>query len=133
MARSSLLLPHHHYHHDPEFLSIMYFLYTTFKVLFVSLPPIFQNFNHYILARLILISFFWLFLNIAVKEILKRCPAEKLISIYKLPSFSSVEEFLQNVATVRGKLKKGGLVDVEAAARIILRDWNEGMSFKLIC
>ncbi|RWR81169.1 guanine nucleotide-binding-like protein NSN1 [Cinnamomum micranthum f. kanehirae] len=61
-----------------------------------------------------------------VKEILKRCPAEKLISIYKLPSFSTVEEFLQNVATVRGKLKKGGLVDVEAAARIILRDWNEG-------
>ncbi|MBA0769745.1 hypothetical protein Gotri_018445 [Gossypium trilobum] len=29
-------------------------------------------------------------------------------------------------ATVRGKLKKGGIVDVEAAARIILHDWNEG-------
>lgn len=61
-----------------------------------------------------------------VKEILKLCPTEKLISLYKLPSFSSVDEFLQSVATVRGKLKKGGSVDVGAAARIVLRDWNEG-------
>ncbi|XP_058100438.1 guanine nucleotide-binding protein-like NSN1 [Magnolia sinica] len=61
-----------------------------------------------------------------VKEILKLCPAEKLMSLYKLPSFSSVDEFLQKVATIRGKLKKGGVVDVEAAARIVLRDWNEG-------
>ncbi|XP_047962392.1 guanine nucleotide-binding protein-like NSN1 isoform X2 [Salvia hispanica] len=30
------------------------------------------------------------------------------------------------VATVRGKLKKGGGVDVDATARIILHDWNEG-------
>ncbi|ONK70770.1 uncharacterized protein A4U43_C04F1350 [Asparagus officinalis] len=61
-----------------------------------------------------------------VKEILKLCPAERLISLYKLPSFSSVDDFLQKVATVRGKLKKGGIIDVEAAARIVLHDWNEG-------
>ncbi|KAK1315085.1 hypothetical protein QJS10_CPA06g00485 [Acorus calamus] len=61
-----------------------------------------------------------------VKEILELCPAEKLMSLYKLPSFSTVDEFLQRVATVRGKLKKGGVVDVEAAARIVLHDWNEG-------
>ncbi|KAL5996383.1 Guanine nucleotide-binding protein-like nsn1 [Asimina triloba] len=61
-----------------------------------------------------------------VKDILKLCPAEKLMSLYKLPSFSSVDEFLQKVAMIRGKLKKGGAVDVEAAARIVLRDWNEG-------
>ncbi|KAE8671370.1 Guanine nucleotide-binding protein-like NSN1 [Hibiscus syriacus] len=42
------------------------------------------------------------------------------------PGFQSVDEFLQNVATVRGKLKNGGIVDVEAAARIILHDLNEG-------
>lgn len=48
------------------------------------------------------------------------------MTIYKIPGFESVDEFLQNVATVRGKLKKGGIVDVEAAARIILHDWNEG-------
>lgn len=62
-----------------------------------------------------------------VKEILKLCPEEKLLSIYNISQFKSVEEFLQKVATLRGKLKKGGVVDVEAAARIVLHDWNEGM------
>lgn len=63
----------------------------------------------------------------AVKEILKLCPARMLVTIYKIPSFDSVDDFLQRVATVRGKLKKGGIVDVDAAARIVLHDWNEGM------
>lgn len=61
-----------------------------------------------------------------VKEILKLCPERMLVTLYKLPSFDSVDDFLQKVATVRGKLKKGGIVDVEAAARIVLHDWNEG-------
>ncbi|PPD93984.1 hypothetical protein GOBAR_DD08998 [Gossypium barbadense] len=61
-----------------------------------------------------------------VKDILKLCPERLLVTIYKIPGFQSVDEFLQNIATVRGKLKKGGIVDVEAAARIILHDWNEG-------
>ncbi|CAD6213538.1 unnamed protein product [Miscanthus lutarioriparius] len=61
-----------------------------------------------------------------VKEVLSICPHEKLLSLYKVPNFSSVDDFLQKVATVRGKLKKGGVVDVEAAARIVLHDWNEG-------
>lgn len=50
------------------------------------------------------------------------------MSIYKIPKFSNVDEFLLNVATVRGKLKKGGVVDSLAAARIVLHDWNEGTS-----
>ncbi|XP_016435109.1 guanine nucleotide-binding protein-like NSN1 [Nicotiana tabacum] len=61
-----------------------------------------------------------------VKEILKLCPARMLVSIYKVPSFESVDDFLQKVATVRGKLKKGGIVDIDAAARIVLHGWNEG-------
>lgn len=48
------------------------------------------------------------------------------MAVYKLPSFSSVDEFLQKVASLRGKLKKGGVLDMEAAAKIVLRDWNEG-------
>lgn len=62
-----------------------------------------------------------------MKEILRLCPAEKLMSIYKIPKFGNVDEFLMNVATVRGKLKRGGVVDSLAAARIVLHDWNEGM------
>ncbi|MQM05004.1 hypothetical protein Taro_037805 [Colocasia esculenta] len=61
-----------------------------------------------------------------VKEILRLCPAERLMSVYKLPKFSSVDDFLQKVASLRGKLKKGGILDTEAAARIVLHDWNEG-------
>ncbi|CAJ2673594.1 guanine nucleotide-binding protein-like NSN1 isoform X2 [Trifolium pratense] len=61
-----------------------------------------------------------------VKEILKLCPARVLVSLYKIPSFDSVDDFLQIVATVRGKLKKGGIVDIDSAARIVLHDWNEG-------
>ncbi|MCL7026381.1 hypothetical protein MKW94_009030 [Papaver nudicaule] len=61
-----------------------------------------------------------------VKEILKLCPAKMLVSLYKLPNFDSVDDFLQKVATVRGKLKKGGIVDIQAAAKIVLHDWNEG-------
>ncbi|KAG6425419.1 hypothetical protein SASPL_115854 [Salvia splendens] len=61
-----------------------------------------------------------------VKEILKLCPDKVLVTLYKIPSFDSVDDFLQKVATVRGKLKKGGVVDVDATARIILHDWNEG-------
>ncbi|KAL3828132.1 hypothetical protein ACJIZ3_016934 [Penstemon smallii] len=61
-----------------------------------------------------------------VKEILKLCPESLLVTLYKVPSFESVDDFLQKVATVRGKLKKGGVVDGDAAARIVLHDWNEG-------
>lgn len=56
-----------------------------------------------------------------------------LVTLYKLPSFDSVDDFLQKVATVRGKLKKGGIVDVDAAARIVLHDWNEGTYTLLAC
>ncbi|KAK7355368.1 hypothetical protein VNO80_14623 [Phaseolus coccineus] len=63
-----------------------------------------------------------------VKEILKLCLPEQLVTLYKIPSFNvgDVDDFLRKVATVRGKLKKGGIVDIAAAARIILHDWNEG-------
>ncbi|CDP03856.1 unnamed protein product [Coffea canephora] len=61
-----------------------------------------------------------------VKEILTLCPARMLVMLYKVPSFDSVDDFLQKVATVRGKLKKGGIVDIDATARIVLHDWNEG-------
>lgn len=64
---------------------------------------------------------------IAVKEILKLCPAEMLVTLYKIPAFDSVDDFLSKVATVRGKLKKGGVMDINAAARIVLHDWNEGL------
>lgn len=64
-----------------------------------------------------------------VKEILRLCPARMLVTLYKVPSFDSADDFLLNVAINRGKLKKGGIADVDAAARIVLHDWNEGMHY----
>lgn len=44
----------------------------------------------------------------------------------QVPAFESAEDFLQHVAAVRGKLRRGGTVDMAAAARIVLTDWNDG-------
>ena len=74
-----------------------------------------------------------LLLDNIVKEILKLCPSKTLVTLYKLSSFDTVDDFLQKVAVIRGKLKKGGIVDIGAAARIVLHDWNEGIfCFSLI-
>ncbi|KAA0064020.1 guanine nucleotide-binding protein-like NSN1 [Cucumis melo var. makuwa] len=62
----------------------------------------------------------------STKYILKLCPSKTLVTLYKLSSFDTVDDFLQKVAVIRGKLKKGGIVDIGAAARIVLHDWNEG-------
>lgn len=61
-----------------------------------------------------------------VSEIVKRCPAKQLMAIYKIPNFDTTDQFLQHIALVRGKLKKGGTVDVQAAAKLVLQDWNDG-------
>lgn len=91
-------------------------------------PLIAQIFTTAYIKCLVSSFLYNLFVNNAVKEILKLCPESVLVSLYKIPSFESVDDFLQKVATVRGKLKKGGIVDLGAAARIVLHDWNEGIS-----
>ena len=61
-----------------------------------------------------------------VAEIVRRCPAKQLMEIYKVPAFKGAEDFLQHIGQARGKLKKGGTVDVQAAAKMVLQDWNDG-------
>lgn len=48
-----------------------------------------------------------------VGEILKRVPSKQLMAVYKIGAFAGVDQFLQLIAAARGKLKKGGIVDVE--------------------
>lgn len=48
------------------------------------------------------------------------------MQIYGIPRFASSDEFLRSVASKRGKLKKGGVIDIQAAARLVLGDWNGG-------
>ena len=50
-----------------------------------------------------------------------------------VPSLTSGDDVLQKLATLRGSLIKGGIVDVEAAAKIVIHDWNEGTIDKLSC
>jgi len=62
----------------------------------------------------------------SVTKILKNCKPSHLQRVYNVPSFRSTEEFLFYIAKKRGKLKKGGSVDIEVAARTVLMDWNTG-------
>ncbi|KAI9204201.1 P-loop containing nucleoside triphosphate hydrolase protein [Polychytrium aggregatum] len=61
-----------------------------------------------------------------VELIVSRCKKEQLMLMYQIPSFQSTQEFLLFVAKQRGKLKRGGIPNIDGAARSILQDWNSG-------
>lgn len=61
-----------------------------------------------------------------IEEILKKVNKNDILVHYKIPDFSNSNEFLINVAMSRGKLNKGGVPDLENAARLVLQDWNTG-------
>lgn len=61
-----------------------------------------------------------------ISLLLNRISHSQLISLYGIPQFSSTEEFLSHMARRGGKLKKGGIPNLEAAARSVLVDWNQG-------
>ena len=46
--------------------------------------------------------------------------------MYKIGAFDDVDDFLRAVGKTRGVLKKGGVPDMLAAARVVLNDWNGG-------
>ena len=46
--------------------------------------------------------------------------------LYTIPRFENIQEFLALVAQRMGRLRKGGIPNVEAAAKVILGDWNAG-------
>jgi len=59
-----------------------------------------------------------------VQVILDRCSKESLMVLYTIPYFSDVNDFLVHIARSKGRIRKGGIPDVENAARCILQDWN---------
>ncbi|KAE8881791.1 hypothetical protein PF005_g27595 [Phytophthora fragariae] len=68
----------------------------------------------------------------AVQVLLTRCQPAQLAELYQLPvdavakCFQDAVQFLVLVAQTKGKLGKGGIPDRQAAARIVLQDWNRG-------
>ena len=61
-----------------------------------------------------------------VELLVSRCKPSSLMMIYNLAQYQDANEFLGLIAHKFGKLKKGGVPDLHAAALIILQDWNTG-------
>eukprot|EP01121_Diplochlamys_sp_Union-15-3_P011795 TRINITY_DN3452_c0_g2_i3.p1 TRINITY_DN3452_c0_g2~~TRINITY_DN3452_c0_g2_i3.p1 ORF type:complete len:432 (+),score=67.42 TRINITY_DN3452_c0_g2_i3:41-1336(+) len=61
-----------------------------------------------------------------VEVILTRCDHENLLQIYKIPDFDDVGTLLLNVARKKG-IMEGENEDIEATARIIIKDWLGGV------
>lgn len=65
-------------------------------------------------------------LTSSVELILQRCKKEHLMMLYNIPAFNGITEFLVEVARGKGRLKRGGIPDLNGTAISILRDWVSG-------
>ncbi|KIP09819.1 hypothetical protein PHLGIDRAFT_11671 [Phlebiopsis gigantea 11061_1 CR5-6] len=63
-----------------------------------------------------------------VHEIVARASREDLMLFYNLPAFAEKDTnaFLSALARANGLVKKGGVLDIVGASRILLRDWSTG-------
>eukprot|EP01017_Pseudomicrothorax_dubius_P046095 TRINITY_DN8071_c0_g4_i5.p1 TRINITY_DN8071_c0_g4~~TRINITY_DN8071_c0_g4_i5.p1 ORF type:complete len:182 (-),score=54.04 TRINITY_DN8071_c0_g4_i5:92-637(-) len=61
-----------------------------------------------------------------IEEILKRVNKIDMCTLYRIADYDSVTEFLCSIARVRNKVKKGGALDLETSAKIVLHDWVDG-------
>lgn len=61
-----------------------------------------------------------------LENVIGRFPKQDLILFFKVPDFDTAQEFLMNVAQIRGHMRKGGRLDLESAARSVLRDFSTG-------
>ncbi|KAI7886335.1 P-loop containing nucleoside triphosphate hydrolase protein [Lichtheimia hyalospora FSU 10163] len=61
-----------------------------------------------------------------VEVIVSKIPTEQLMTMYDVGWFNNAHEFLVLLAQQRGKLKKGGISDIQLVARAVLQDWNSG-------
>lgn len=61
-----------------------------------------------------------------IEALLNRVNRQDLMTFYRLTEFETVKEFLSLVAKRLGKMRKGGILDLNAAAKKVLQDWNCG-------
>ncbi|TFY66015.1 hypothetical protein EVG20_g5076 [Dentipellis fragilis] len=64
----------------------------------------------------------------AVTHIVERAEQQDLMVFYNIPAFAKGDTgaFLSGVARANGYIKKGGVLDLLSAARVVLRDWSTG-------
>lgn len=61
-----------------------------------------------------------------IPDVVARVKPDYLRRAYKVQSWESPEDFLQQVARLTGRLLKGGEPDLNTAAKMILYDWQRG-------
>ena len=62
----------------------------------------------------------------AIEALLVRAPRDVLCELYAIDAWRSPHEFLLRVAASRGRLKRGGIPDAEAAIKIVITDVAAG-------
>ena len=62
----------------------------------------------------------------SVTVLLTKVSTDEICKVFMIPRFTSIEEFLMHVANKRGKLLKGGVPDLNSAARVVLQEWITG-------
>jgi len=61
-----------------------------------------------------------------IEKMLTMINKENLLLHYKIADFTDHKQFLINIAKARGKFIKGGIPDLDASARVVIGDWNNG-------
>lgn len=61
-----------------------------------------------------------------VAGVLSRVSSQKLADIYQTEEFDTADKFLELLALSRGKLKRGGIPDMAAAAKMVLQVIRSG-------
>ncbi|CCW61348.1 unnamed protein product [Phytomonas sp. EM1] len=61
-----------------------------------------------------------------IDTILQIVKPKDIVSTYQVNEWRDTNDFLEQLAKLRGKLVSGGLPDIEAAARMVLYDWQRG-------
>ncbi|XP_051577874.1 nucleolar GTP-binding protein 2 [Myxocyprinus asiaticus] len=61
-----------------------------------------------------------------IRAVLERAKSEYIQKTYRIPSWSSAEDFLEKLAFRTGKLLKGGEPDLPTVSKMVLNDWQRG-------
>ena len=62
-----------------------------------------------------------------INHMLKKVKGNQLSLQYKIPVCTSTDQLLANIARKRGILRKGGVPNIEKAAKLLINDWTNGV------
>ena len=65
-------------------------------------------------------------LDAAIQAIFQTAGKDKLLRFYKIADFASHKELIEQVAKAQSRFLKGGVLDLQGAAKEIVLNWCEG-------